>query len=312
MYALTVATLVGIYAILTLGLNTITGLAGQISLGHAAFFGVGAYALAILTVTYHWSFWPALAAAVVAAAAAGALIGAAAIRVREDFLAITTMGVNFVAVSVFLYFPLFGGALGIGGIPGPTLGGAEVGKVGFLALVWVGVSLALGVNLWLLRSWAGLALVAVREDEEAARAAAVDVRKFKILAFTLGTALAGLAGGFYAPFLTFISSNDFGFPFSITILCMLVFGGIGTNRGAIAGAVLLGVAPEVFRFMADYRMLTYGTLLLLLMRFQPAGLLGDESYLGRVLRKRRGGDDSRPRGATPPPALPRPGAHAVP
>jgi branched-chain amino acid transport system permease protein len=286
-YLLTVATLVGIYAILTLGLNTITGLAGQISLGHAAFFGVGAYTTAILTVTYGWPFWPALAAAVVAAAAFGALIGAVAIRVREDFLAITTMGVNFVVVSVFLYFPLFGGALGIGGIPGPRLAGGEVGKAGFLALVLLGVALALAVNLWLLRSWAGLALLAVREDEEAARASAVDVRKFKIVAFTLGTGLAGLAGGFYAAFLTFISSNDFGFPFSITILCMLVFGGIGTNRGAIVGAVVLGAAPEVFRFLADYRMLTYGGLLLLLMRFQPAGLLGDESALWRALARRR-------------------------
>ena len=288
MYVLTVATLCGIYAILTLGLNTITGLAGQISLGHAAFFGVGAYTAAILTVSYRWDFWPALAAAVATAGAFGALIGAAAIRVREDFLAITTMGVNFVVVAVFLYFPFFGGALGIGGIPGPALFGREVAKSGFFLLVAAGVVLALAVNLWLLRSWAGLALLAVREDEDAARASGVDVRKFKIAAFTVGTALAGLAGAFYASFLTFISAGDFGFPFSITILCMLVFGGIGTNRGAIAGAVVLGVLPELFRFMADYRMLTYGTILLLLMRFQPAGLLGDESAVWRALRKRRG------------------------
>ena len=288
MYLLTVATLVAIYAILTLGLNTITGLAGQISLGHAAFFGVGAYTTAILTVRHGWPFWPALLAAVVAAAAAGALIGAAAIRVRDDFLAITTRGVNFVVVSVFLYFPFFGGALGIGGIPGPRLFGEEVAKTGFLALTVGGVIVALAVNLWLRRSWAGLALQALRDDEDAARAAAIDVRKFKILAFTIGTGLAGLAGAFYASFLTFISAGDFGFPFSITVLCMLVFGGIGTNRGAIVGAVVLGAAPELFRFLADYRMLTYGALLLLLMRFQPAGLLGDDSLLTRTLRKRRG------------------------
>jgi branched-chain amino acid transport system permease protein len=246
---------------------------------------VGAYTTAILTVRYGWPFWPALVAAVVAAAAVGALIGAAAIRVREDFLAITTMGVNFVVVSVFLYFPFFGGALGIGGIPGPRLLGQEVAKPGFLALTIGGVLLALAVNLWLARSWAGLALQALRDDEEAARAAAVDVRKFKILAFTIGTGLAGLAGAFYASFLTFISAGDFGFPFSITVLCMLVFGGIGTNRGAIAGATVLGAAPELFRFLADYRMLTYGALLLLLMRFQPAGLLGDDSLVIRALRR---------------------------
>ena len=130
MYLYTVATLVGIYCILTLGLNTITGIAGQISLGHAAFLGIGAYTAAILTVSYGWDFWPALIAAVVAAGGAGALVGAAAIRVREDFLAITTMGVNFVVVAVFLYFPFFGGAFGIGGIPAPRWFGAVLGKPG--------------------------------------------------------------------------------------------------------------------------------------------------------------------------------------
>ena len=193
MYVYTVATLVGIYCIPTLGLNTITGIAGQISLGHAAFLGIGAYTAAILTVSYGWDFWPALIAAVVAAGGAGALVGAAAIRVREDFLAITTMGVNFVVVAVFLYFPFFGGAFGIGGIPAPRWFGAVLGKPGFLVLVMAGVLLALAVNLWLLYSWAGLALLAAREDEDAAHAAGVDVRAFKIMAFTLGTALAGSA-----------------------------------------------------------------------------------------------------------------------
>ncbi len=289
MYVYTVATLIGIYCILTLGLNTITGIAGQISLGHAAFFGIGAYTSALLTVSYGWSFWPALAAAAAAAGGAGALIGGVAIRVREDFLAITTMGVNFVVVAAFLYFPFFGGAFGIGGIPAPSWFGVEIDKRGFFGLVTTGVLLALATNLWLLRSWAGLALLATREDEDGASAAGVDVRKFKIVAFTVGTALAGVAGSFYAHFLTFISAGDFGFPFSITILCMLVFGGIGTNRGAIVGAVILGVLPELFRFLADYRMLTYGAILLILMRWAPHGLLGDESLLWRALGRRRAG-----------------------
>ena len=286
MYLYTVATLVGIYCILTLGLNTITGIAGQISLGHAAFLGIGAYTAAILTVNYGWDFWPALVAACLTAGVAGALVGAAAIRVREDFLAITTMGINFVVVGVFLYFPFFGGSFGIGGIPAPRWFGGPLAKPGFLVLTLAGLVLALGVNLWLLRSWAGLALMATREDEDSARAAGVDVRRFKILAFSSGTALAGLAGSLYAHYLTFISAGDFGFPFSITILCMLVLGGIGTNRGAILGAVVLGVLPELFRPLADYRMLTYGAILLALMRWAPHGLVGDESWLWRILRRR--------------------------
>jgi branched-chain amino acid transport system permease protein len=285
-YVYTVATLVGIYCILTLGLNTITGIAGQISLGHAAFLGVGAYASAILTTRYGWDFLPALVAAVAAAGGAGALVGAAAIRVRDDFLAITTMGVNFVVVAVFLYFPFFGGAFGIGGIPAPSWSGQSVGKPGFFALVVAGVLLALGVNVWLRHSWAGLALLATREDEDAAQASGVNVRAFKIVAFTIGTALAGLAGSFYAHYLTFISAGDFGFAFSITILCMLVLGGIGTNRGAIAGAVILGTLPELSRPLADYRMLAYGALLLVLMRWAPHGLLGDASLLGRPFPRR--------------------------
>ncbi|OGK81595.1 MAG: ABC transporter permease [Candidatus Rokubacteria bacterium GWC2_70_16] len=286
MYLYTVATLVGIYCILTLGLNTITGIAGQISLGHAAFLGIGAYTAAILTVNHGWDFWPALGAACLSAGLAGALVGAAAIRVREDFLAITTMGINFVVVGVFLYFPFFGGSFGIGGIPSPRWLGRPLDKPGFLVLTVAGVLLALAVNLWLLRSWAGLALMATREDEDAARAAGVDVRRFKILAFSVGTALAGLAGSLYAHYLTFISAGDFGFPFSITILCMLVLGGIGTNRGAILGAIILGVLPELFRPLADYRMLTYGAILLALMRWAPHGLVGEESRLWRALRRR--------------------------
>jgi len=285
-YVYTVATLVGIYCILTLGLNTITGIAGQISLGHAAFLGIGAYTSAILTVRYGWDFWPALLAAVAAAGGAGAFVGATAIRVREDFLAVTTMGINFVVVAIFLYFPFFGGAFGIGGIPAPGWLGEPLDKPGFLLLVLAGVLLALCVNLWLLRSWAGLALLATREDEEGAEASGVDVRTFKIVAFTIGTALAGLAGSFYAHYLTFISAGDFGFPFSITILCMLVLGGIGTNRGAIVGAAILGVLPELSRPLADYRMLTYGAILLLLTRWAPHGLLGDESMLWRALTHR--------------------------
>ena len=122
------------------------------------------------------------------------------------------MGVNFVVVAVFLYFPFFGGAFGIGGIPAPRWFGESVGKPGFFLLVVAGVLLALGVNLWLQRSWAGLALLATREDEEAAQVSGVDVRTFKIMAFTIGTALAGLAGSFYAHYLTLSRPATSGSP----------------------------------------------------------------------------------------------------
>ncbi|HUL29559.1 MAG TPA: branched-chain amino acid ABC transporter permease, partial [Thermodesulfobacteriota bacterium] len=135
------------------------------------------------------------------------------------------------------------------------------------------------------RSWIGLAWVSIREDEQAAEAMGVDVVRFKVLAFILGSAIAGLAGGFYAHFLTFIMPQNFGFGQSIVILSMVVFGGIGSRWGPVVGAILLGILPEVSRPIMEYRILIYGILLLGMMRFQPGGLLGAESILPRLLRR---------------------------
>jgi branched-chain amino acid transport system permease protein len=135
------------------------------------------------------------------------------------------------------------------------------------------------------RSWIGLAWASIREDEQAAGAMGVDVVRFKVLAFILGSAIAGLAGGFYAHFLTFIMPQNFGFGQSIVILCMVVFGGIGTRWGPVLGAVILGILPEIFRPIMEYRTFLYGLLLLAMMRFQPGGILGAESILPELLRR---------------------------
>jgi branched-chain amino acid transport system permease protein len=134
-------------------------------------------------------------------------------------------------------------------------------------------------------SWIGLAWASIREDEQAAGSMGVDVVRFKVLAFVLGSGIAGLAGGFYAHFLTFIMPQNFGFGQSIVILCMVVFGGIGTRWGPIVGAVFLGVLPEISRPIMEYRILIYGVLLLAMMRFQPGGLLGPESALSKSFRR---------------------------
>jgi len=135
------------------------------------------------------------------------------------------------------------------------------------------------------RSWIGLAWASIREDEQAAGAMGVDVVRFKVLAFILGSAIAGLAGGFYAHFLTFIMPQNFGFGQSIVVLSMVVFGGIGTRWGPIIGAIILGVLPEVSRPIMEYRTLIYGVLLLGMMRFQPGGLLGSGSILLRSFQR---------------------------
>jgi branched-chain amino acid transport system permease protein len=284
-YFITIFITILIYAMLAHSLNIITGHAGQISLGHAAFFGIGAYTSAMLYTGAGFPFWISVPMAAVVAGIVGALLGIPCLRVRDDFLAITTMGINFVVEAVFLYLPFFGGAMGIGGINLPRWFGREMTKPEYFILIFVVLVLLLLLDRRVGRSWIGLAWASIREDEEAARAMGVDVVRFKVLAFILGSAIAGLAGGFYAHFLTFIMPQNFGFGQSIVILSMVVFGGIGSRWGPIVGAVILGILPEVSRPIMEYRILIYGILLLSMMRFQPGGLLGPESILSRLFRR---------------------------
>ncbi len=283
-YVITILITVAIYAILAHSLNIITGHAGQISLGHAAFFGIGAYTSALLYTEASLPFWLSVPLAAVAAGIIGAFLGIPCLRVRDDFLAITTMGINFVVEAVFLYIPFFGGAMGIGGINLPDWFGREMSKPEYFILILLVFGLLLLVDYRLGRSWIGLAWASIREDEQAAEAMGVDVVRFKVLAFILGSMIAGLAGGFYAHFLTFIMPQNFGFPMSIMILSMVVFGGIGTRWGPLLGALILGVLPELSRPIMEYRTFLYGLLLMFMMRFQPDGLLGSESVLMKGIR----------------------------
>jgi len=284
-YFITIFITIVIYAMLAHSLNIITGHAGQISLGHASFFGIGAYTSAMLYTEAGFPFWISVPTAAVAAGVVGALLGIPCLRVRDDFLAITTMGINFVVEAIFLYLPFFGGAMGIGGINLPKWFGREMTKPEYFILILVVFLLLLLLDRRMGRSWIGLAWASIREDEQAAEAMGVDVVRFKVLAFVLGSAIAGMAGGFYAHFLTFIMPQNFGFGQSIVILSMVVFGGIGSRWGPIIGAILLGILPEVSRPIMEYRILIYGVLLLGMMRFQPGGLLGPESILPRILRR---------------------------
>ncbi len=284
-YLITILITIVIYAMLAHSLNIITGHAGQISLGHASFFGIGAYTSAMLYTEAGFPFWISVSMAAVAAGTVGALLGIPCLRVRDDFLAITTMGINFVVEAIFLYLPFFGGAMGIGGINLPRWFGREMTKPEYFILILVVFALLLVLDRRMGLSWIGLAWASIREDEQAAGAMGVDVVRFKVLAFVLGSAIAGLAGGFYAHFLTFIMPQNFGFGQSIVILSMVVFGGIGSRWGPIVGAIILGVLPEVSRPFMEYRILIYGILLLGMMRFQPGGLLGPESILPKILRR---------------------------
>ena len=280
-YLITIGTLIVIYAITVYGLNVIVGYAGQISLGHAAFFGIGAYASALLTTKAGLSFWEALPIVILMSGLIGMVLGLPSLRLREDFLAITTIGINFIVEALFLYVPYFGGALGIGGIPRVLLFGVKLKGMAFFLLCLGFLALVILICWWFTRSWGGVACFALREEESAAASVGISPVRFKLLAFVIGTMMAGLGGALYAHYMRFISATEFSFPMSITFLSMIVLGGMGTLWGPLLGAVLLGILPELFRPIVDYRILFYTALLLVMIRFQPAGLLGE----GSIVRK---------------------------
>jgi branched-chain amino acid transport system permease protein len=280
-YLITIGTLIVIYAITVYGLNVIVGYAGQISLGHAAFFGIGAYASALLTTKAGLSFWEALPIVILMSGLIGMVLGLPSLRLREDFLAITTIGINFIVEALFLYVPYFGGALGIGGIPRVLFFGVKLKGMAFFLLCLGFLALVILICWWFTRSWGGVACFALREEESAAASVGISPVRFKLLAFVIGTMMAGLGGALYAHYMRFISATDFSFPMSITFLSMIVLGGMGTLWGPLLGAVLLGILPELFRPIVDYRILFYTALLLVMIRFQPAGLLGE----GSIVRK---------------------------
>lgn len=279
-YEISLATMVCINIILSVGLNMITGYCGQISLGHAAFYGVGAYTTALLAKA--GTPLPAsLLAGLILTAVVGIVVGVTSLRVRHDFLAITTMGVGFLFVGIVRQREVLGGELGISSIPSHGMG-----KLGFLALVLVLACVTVAFSLYIKRSWMGFAFDAVADDEDTARVLSVDVAAYKLAAFAMGTAMAGLAGGLYTYYARFIVPDDFGFIPSITVLCMVAAGGIGSVFGVIVATIILTLMPEFFRFISDYKLFMYGALLFAVMRFAPEGLAGFARDLLRIIRSK--------------------------
>ncbi len=267
-YEITLLTTMGIAVIFALSLNIVAGFCGQISLGHAAFYGVGAYTAAMLTKA-GLGFALALLPAVLLAAAVGAVVGLTSLRVRHDFLAITTMGVGFLFIGIVRQQDWLGGEMGLSAIPPPP-----GGKTGFMLFVLVAAGGVALLSAHLRRSWMGFAFDAIADDEDAARLLGLDVARYKLAAFAIGTAVAGLAGALYAHHVRFIDPDSFGFVESVTVLAMVVVGGIGSITGVAVAAAALSIAPLLFQAIEDYKLLVYGALLFAMMRFSPDGLAG--------------------------------------
>ncbi len=274
-YLLHLAILAGIYIILTVSLNLIIGYAGQVSLGHAAFYGIGAYASALVALHWHFPFPLAALSAMLAAGACGMALGLPTLRLKEDYLAIVTLGFGVIMDLVFLNLEITGGPDGLAGIPSPALFGLSFRPTGlYLIIVAVAVILVLLATWRLVGSYHGRALRAIRDHEITAQVMGINTPAYKVVIFTLAAALAGLAGSLYAHYITFINPESFGLHTSILILAMVVLGGMGSMAGSVAGALILTALPELLREFRSYQDLVYGALLVGLLILRPEGLLG--------------------------------------
>jgi len=281
-YLMTLSIFAGINIMLALSLNILIGFAGQVSLGHAAFFGIGAYTSAVLTVNLGLNYWFALPLSVLISGFIGFLLGLPSLRVKHDFLVLATIGINFVVVSIFNYVQFFGGPYGIVGIPRPSLFGKTFDTFGYFIYTMVWLILSVVFVIYLSKVYLRYGFEAVKEDEEAAESIGVSVPRYKMYAFTISGAMAGLAGNLWAHYMGVIFPENFAFPVSITILTMVVLGGVGTITGPIIGAVIITLLPEILRFVQNYRMLIYGTIIVLVMLFMPEGLMG---YIRKVIKR---------------------------
>lgn len=281
-----------IYALAATSLNFITGYAGLVSIGHAAFLAIGAYAEALLLLRYGVPFFISFPVAILVGAVLGALLGLPSLRVSDDFLAVATIGINFIIVGILKYSDFFGGTLGLGPIPSPEIAGITITGGVFLGFTISMLALSLGVSWWLQHSWAGLALAALREEPQAARAVGISTPRFKIIAFSISGAFAGMAGALYAHFFAFITPDSFEFLLSVDILVYTVVGGLGSLFGPAVAAYGLYLLPELFRGIQNYRLVLYGVALVVVLLYEPDGLAGIYERLKRKLNQFRSSDTS--------------------
>ncbi|WP_206811668.1 branched-chain amino acid ABC transporter permease [Paradesulfitobacterium ferrireducens] len=266
----------GINVILVLSLNIISGFAGQISLGHAAFFGIGAYASALLSMQ-GLPVWIAGIIAAVISALAGLLVGYPVLRLRGHFFAIATLGFGeIVHLIINNWVKVTRGPMGLSGIPRPeSIPGLDFSqKIDYYFLILLLVILVIYLSNRMHKSKMGRALSAIRADEITARTMGVHVAYYKVTAFAWSAAVAAIAGAAYAHYVLFLSPETFKGAASINILLMLLIGGIGSVLGSVLGGLFITVLSEYLRAFAQYQMIIYGVLIVFVVIFAPKGLSG--------------------------------------
>ncbi|WP_141334454.1 MULTISPECIES: branched-chain amino acid ABC transporter permease [unclassified Paenibacillus] len=268
----------GINIILALSLY-VTMATGQLSLGHGAFMALGAYVSSILTVHFSIPLVLSFLAGAAAAALVGFAIGFPALRIKGIYLAVGTLGFNEMIEVVLRNVDYIGGASGLSGMSGTTLANVAVGTVVVLAAV-----------LYMNRTRLGWAFKAVEQDEVAAQSMGLNVTFFKICAFTISAGIAGIAGAYYAHYMFFIDPQSFGFHTSLLILFYVLIGGYQTPWGAVTGAFLLTLIPEIFRGLEEWRLVVYGIIIVVMMAVRPQGLISEKTVKrirSRFARKQR-------------------------
>ena len=275
-YYLGVLVFVGIYSLITIGLSMLMGYAGQISLGHAGFFAIGAYTSGLLTTKGGFPPLFAFLVAIFLTACVAFLIGVPSLKLRGHYLAMATLGFGeIVHIALNASVDLTGGPSGFGEIPRIALGGLLVeSALSRYYLVYALVIIALLLSLNIVHSRVGRALRSIHGSELAASAMGVNTARYKVQVFVLSAIYASVAGSLYAHFITFISPGSFDLTFSVLLVTMVVIGGMSSVWGALMGTALLGLLPEVLRGFKDYDILIYGAILLLMMMFMPDGLFG--------------------------------------
>jgi branched-chain amino acid transport system permease protein len=294
-YFIQVLCLAGINITLAVSLNLINGFTGQFSIGHAGFMAIGAYASAYFTVTYGekfrqvLGFLPAtgqqslllltgLAIGAFLAAIAGFIVGVPSLRLRGDYLAIVTLGFGEIIRVFILNIDAVGGARGFSGIP----------KLSNFFWIYAFAALTILIVYRIVHSSFGRTLIAIREDEIAAEAMGVHTTRAKVISFVVSSALAGVAGGLFAHYLMYVHTNSFTFLKSFEIIIMIVIGGLGSISGSVLGAVLFISLTEGLRQFAQYRMILFSLLLIVIMIVRPQGILGHKEFVTFLTRRRRG------------------------
>lgn len=267
--------LMGINIILAASLNLINGFTGEFSLGHAGFMAVGAYAGGVITTNLGLPFPLAIVVGMLAAAVAGVIVGLPTLRLRGDYLAIATLGFGEIVRVVLMNIDYVGGASGLKGIP----------DVVNWPIIFFSVVLSLLLIKNFIGSSHGRACLAVRENDLAAQMMGVNITYYKVLAFVVGAALAGLAGVLYAHYYTIIQPKEFSFMLTFDVLVMVMVGGLGSLTGSVVGAVLLTTASAFLQAIPELRMVLYALLLIISAVFRPQGLLGEKEVTLRTFQK---------------------------